>query len=259
MRKLGPIGASTNSDDPAVAAELEALGYDALWLPGAQSDNLAQVAEAVRATKTITVMTGIVSVDQVPAAKVAAAYTALGGRYIPGIGGAHGAKPLATLNAYFDELDATVPASERILSALGPKMLGLARDRAAAAYPFLVTPEYVASAREIVGPDTQLAIVLSVVAEADPARARETVRGGRLRFLAGVPGYVANFRRMGFTDDDIAGLSDRLVDGVTVWGDFDAVLGRLREYQDAGADQLVIQVDALPRDWWSALAETIAG
>ncbi|TNC24879.1 TIGR03620 family F420-dependent LLM class oxidoreductase [Amycolatopsis alkalitolerans] len=250
MTKLGPIGAATRSTEPAVFAEVEALGYDTLWLPG----ELAQVAGAVRATSTITVTTGIVSVDQVPAAEVAAAYTAHGGRYLPGIGGAHGAKPLTTLNAYLDDLDPVVPASDRILSALGPKALKLAHDRAFAAYPFLVTPDYVAAAREIAGPDTDLAVLLMVVPETDPESAREKARGGGLRFLSGLPGYAASFRRMGFSDDEITGVADRLVDGVTVWGGLDAVTARLREYQAAGADQLVVQIDGLPANWRVALA-----
>ncbi|GAB2998495.1 TIGR03620 family F420-dependent LLM class oxidoreductase [Amycolatopsis acidiphila] len=261
MTNLGPIGAATGSGDVATAAELEELGYDTLWLPGGQENNLARVADVVRATSGITVATGILSVDQVPAAEVARTYATLAethpGRFVPGLGGAHGAKPLATLRAYLDELDPVVPASARILSALGPKMLQLARDRAFAAYPFLVTPDYVASARELVGPDTRLAVLLSVVAEADPVPAREAVRGGSLRFLAGIPGYAANFRRMGFTAGEIAGLADRLVDGVTVWGDFDTVVGRLREYRAAGADQLVIQLDGLPREWWAGLATAL--
>jgi probable F420-dependent oxidoreductase len=264
MTNLGPVGAASaavSAGDTETAAELEELGYDTLWLPGGQGNNLGQVAEVVRATSRITVATGILSVDQVPAAEVARTYAALAeshpGRFVPGLGGAHGAKPLATLRAYLDELDPVVPASARVLSALGPKMLELARDRAAGAYPFLVTPEYVAAARELVGTDTQLAVLLNVIPEADPAVAREAVRTGVLRFLAGIPGYAANFRRMGFTADEISGLADRLVDGVTVWGDLDAVAGRLHEYRAAGADQLVIQVDGLSREWWAGLGEAL--
>ncbi|MCU1682639.1 MAG: hypothetical protein JWQ81_3378 [Amycolatopsis sp.] len=245
----------------ATALEVEELGYDTLWLPGGQGNNLAQVVNVVRATSRITVATGILPVDQVPAAEVAEVYAALAeshpGRFVPGLGGAHGAKPLATLNAYLDELDPVVPASARVLSALGPKMLELARDRAAGAYPFLVTPEYVASARALVGPHTRLAVLLTVVAEADSTRAREIVRGGSLQFLSGVPGYAANFRRMGFTESDVANLSDRLVDGVTVWGDLDTVIRRLSEYRAAGADQVVVGLDGLPREWWAVLAKEL--
>jgi probable F420-dependent oxidoreductase len=268
MTNFGPLGASISQVSPeaqeatvSAAKELEELGYDTLWLPGGQGNNLSQVAGVIGGTSRIKVATGIVSVDQVPAAEVAETYTTLAashpGRFVPGLGGAHGAKPLATMNAYLDELDPAVPASARVLSALGPKMLELARDRASGAYPFLVTPDYVASARELVGPQTRLAVLLTVVAEADPERAREVVRGGSLKFLTGVPGYVANFRRMGFSESDVTELSDRLVDGVTVWGDLDQVVRRLTEYRTAGADQVVVQLDGLPHEWWAALADAL--
>lgn len=268
MTTLGPLGASStpsSSGDPAAAitaaAELEELGYDTLWLPGGQSNNLPLVPQVVRGTSRIKVATGIMSVDQVPAAEVAETYTALTeshpGRFVPGLGGAHGPKPLATMNAYLDELDPAVPAAARVLSALGPKMLELARDRASGAYPFLVTTDYVASARELLGPKTALAVLLTVVPERDPARAREVVRGGSLRFLAGVPGYAANFRRMGFSESDVADLSDRLVDALTVWGDFDRVVSRLTEYRAAGADQVVVQLEGVPHEWWAGLAGAI--
>lgn len=62
---------------------------------------------------------------------------------------------------------------------------------------------------------------------------------------------------MGFGDDDISGLSDRLVDGVTVWGDLDTIVRRLTEYRTAGADQIVVQLERLPREWWGRLAEAL--
>jgi probable F420-dependent oxidoreductase len=268
MDNLGPLGAASPVFGPAdiaaaveKAVELEELGFATLWLPGGPNNNLPLVPAVVNATKRITVSNGILAVDRVPAAELAAVYGELAeshpGRYVPGIGGAHGPRPLATLNAYFDELDPGVPPAERVLSAMGPKMLELARDRAAAAYPNLVTPGYVASAREIVGPDTKLVVGVAIVAEADARRAREIVRGGSLPFLSGVPGYVANFRRMGFTDADITGLSDRLVDALTVWGDLDTVVAGLRAYLDAGADQVVIQVDGLPPSWPAELLSAL--
>ncbi|MEU0534587.1 TIGR03620 family F420-dependent LLM class oxidoreductase [Amycolatopsis tolypomycina] len=261
MTKLGPLGATHSAldTDTAVAVELEELGYSALWLAGGQGNNLPQITEVVRATSRIQVASGILSVDRVPSAAVASAYADLpAGRFVVGLGGAHGARPLAALGDYLDEIEDVVPPSARILSALGPRMLELARDRASGAYPYLVTTDYVASAREILGADRQLAVLLNVVADTDQAKVRETVRGGgSLKFLAGMPGYAANFRRMGFTDADIADLSDRLVDGLTVWGDFDAVVARLREYRAAGADQVVVPLDGLPREWWPELVKAL--
>jgi probable F420-dependent oxidoreductase len=262
MTKLGALGAALNTTDPAAAVatatELEELGYATLWLPGGQGNALPLIADVVRGTGRIPVASGILSVDRVPAADVARAYLDLpAGRFLPGLGGAHGPRPLAALNDYLDEIDDAVPASARILSALGPRMLELARDRASGAYPYLVTTDYVASAREILGSGTQLAVLLNVVPEPDAAAAREIVRGGSLRFLAGVPGYAKNFRRMGFTEADVADLSDRLVDGVSVRGDFDTIVARLLEYRAAGADQVVVPLDGLPREWWPRLAEAV--
>lgn len=268
MTKFGPLGGAhsdLNSADTAAAAalatELEDLGYSTLWMAGAQDNNLPQIGNVIRATSRIDVASGILSVDRVPAAEVTAAYTALEqthpGRFVVGLGGAHGAKPLATLNAYLDEVEPVVPRSELILSALGPRMLELARDRASGAYPYLVTPDYVASAREILGGERQLAVLLDVIPEADPTRAREIAREGGMRFLVGFPGYAANLRRMGFGDEDLSGLSDRLVDGVTVWGDADTIVRRIGEYRAAGADQVVVRLDRLPKEWWSRLAEAV--
>ncbi|MFG1644588.1 TIGR03620 family F420-dependent LLM class oxidoreductase [Amycolatopsis sp. NPDC049252] len=261
MTNLGALGATLNTTGPeavAAAAELEELGYAAVWLPGGQASNLPLIADVIHGTATIPVASGILPVDRVPSADVARAYADLpAGRFVVGLGGAHGPRPFATLNDYLDELDDTVPASARILSALGPKMLQLARDRASGAYPFLVTTDYVASAREILGTGKQLVVLLNVVAETDPAAARERAREGSLRFLAGMPGYANNFRRMGFTDADVTDLSDRLVDGLTVRGDLDTVVARLREYRAAGADQVVVPAGDLPREWWPALAEAL--
>jgi probable F420-dependent oxidoreductase len=269
MTKLGPLGgayAELNSADAATAAataaELQDLGYSTIWLAGSQDNNLPQISNVIRGTSRIGVASGILSVDRVPATEVTATYTALEqthpGRFVVGLGGAHGAKPLATLNAYLDQVEPVVPRSELILSALGPRMLELARDRAAGAYPYLVTPDYVASAREILGGEPQLAVLLDVIPEADPARAREIAREGGMRFLAGLPQYAASLRRMGFGDDDIAELSNRLVDGVTVRGDLDAIVGRMEEYRAAGADQIVVQLGRLPREWWGRLAEAVS-
>jgi probable F420-dependent oxidoreductase len=268
MTKIGPIGAAyseLNTADAATAAataaELEELGYSTLWMAGSQGNNLPQIGNVVRGTSRIGVASGILSVDRVPAAEVTAAYSDLEethpGRFLVGLGGAHGAKPLATLNAYLDEVEPVVPRSRLVLSALGPRMLELARDRASGAYPYLVTPDYVASARKILGDERQLAVLLDVIPEAEPVRAREIARDGGMGFLVTVPGYAANLRRMGFGEDDLAQLSDRLVDGVTVWGDLDAIVRRIGEYRAAGADQIVVQLGRLPREWWARLAEAL--
>jgi probable F420-dependent oxidoreductase len=153
-------------------------------------------------------------------------------------------RPLQPLNDYLDQLDQgepPLPASRRILAALGPRKVELARDRAAGAVLLLVTPDYARAARRILGPDKALVISQMVVLQTDAASAREAARGP-LRFLSNVAGYRASFTRMGFTDNDIASLSNELVDQLVAWGTIDTVTARINEYLQVGADQVVLSV-----------------
>jgi probable F420-dependent oxidoreductase len=140
------------------------------------------------------------------------------------------------VNRYLDQLDqaeSPLSAQRRLLAALGPRKLQLARDRCAGAIVLLVTPNYVGAARQILGEQPALVIDQMLVADADPARARQTARRP-LRFLSGLPGYTASFTRMGFTGTDIAGLTDRLVDELIIWGDADTIAARIRQQLQAG-------------------------
>ena len=129
------------------------------------------------------------------------------------------ARPLDTLNAYLDTLDAAgVNAGSRVLAALGPNMLALARDRASGAYPFLVTPSYVTDARAALGADKTLAVLLMVMPTTDREAARQAA-ATPLDFLTKVGGYRRNLLRQGFSESDIDDVSDRLLDGITAWGD----------------------------------------
>jgi probable F420-dependent oxidoreductase len=242
-------------------AELEALGFAAIWVTGGPLEDLQQLANVVRATREIRVGSAILSVDRFSAADVAALYAALEatdpGRFVVGLGGAHGAKPLETLATYLGELDA-VPPQRRVLAALGPRMLDFVRGRAAGALPVLVTPEYTADARTRLGDETSLVVEQLVVLEADATRARQIARGP-LSFLGTMPAYQANFRRMGFSDDEIGQRADRLVDSLIAWGDVDAVAERIAQHRRAGADHVAVNVvaespDALPVDQWRSLA-----
>ena len=134
-----------------------------------------------------------------------------------------------------------MPAGRRILAALGPRKLELARDRAAGAVLLLVTPGYTAQARRILGNDPALVVSQMIVPGTDASRAREAARVP-LSFLSGVRGYRANFARMGFMDTDIASLSDRLVNDLVIWGSAGTITARIREHLDAGADQVALTV-----------------
>src|SRR3954471_18781127 len=112
MTTLGPIGLASSypyTDDSTVVADeaqrVESLGFSTLW----RSGNLPMLGVAVRATTRIPVATGIIPVDSVPAVDVIATYRSLQrdhlGRFVVGLGGAHGTRPLKTLNDYLDTLD----------------------------------------------------------------------------------------------------------------------------------------------------------
>ena len=268
MISLGPVGlAGSNpyTDDPAVVADeahrVEGLGFSTLW----RSGNLPMLDAAVRATTSIPVATGIIPVDSVPAADVIATYRSLHadhpGRFIVGLGGAHGARPLETLNAYLDVLDAAgITAESRVLAALGPNMLALARDRASGAYPFLVTPSNVTDARAVLGADKTLAVLLMVVPTTDRQAARRAV-ATPLDFLTSVGGYRRNLLRQGFSEPDIDDVSDRLLDGITAWGELDSIAARVAEYRAAGADQVVLRILGADDEqvWQVRLAGALTG
>lgn len=254
MNKLdvGPIGIALNvsADETYLdeAAEAERLGYSTIWLPGGQIDSLDRIAAIARATTTIPVGSAIISPDVYAPDAVLRLYADLRAtapnRFVVGLGGSQKPRSLAALNDYFDTLDRgdpPVPAERRILAALGPRKLELARDRCAGAITLLVTPDFTSAARRTLGADSTLVVEQMVVLDTDASHARETARG-RLRFLSGVRGYRSNFERMGFDSTDISGLSDRLVDGLVVSGDAGAIAARISDHREAGADQVVLDV-----------------
>jgi probable F420-dependent oxidoreductase len=265
------------------AAELESLGYSALWIPDVGGDLFGSLANLLGATSTVTIATGILNVWMHTANDAAAAHARLtaehGPRYLCGIGISHRpfidmvnapgtyTKPVDTMAAYLDGLDAAatpLAVADRMLAALGPKMLELARTRTAGTHPYLVTPELTAMARAGIGPDGLVASEVGVVLETDPAKAREIARLHLQTYLA-LPNYANNWKRHGFTDDDIAnGGSDRLVDALIGWGDEAAIAARVQQHRDAGADHVCVQVltsdpGALPVDEWRTLAPVLLG
>jgi probable F420-dependent oxidoreductase len=257
------------------AAELEELGYSALWVPGGAGGPVFDAAGLLlRATSEVTVATGILNIwmhdPEEAAAERAQLDDVYEGRFLLGLGVSHAPivdryeKPLTAMRDYLDSLDAAAPAvpkGDRVLAALGPKMLELARDRSAGAHPYLVSVEHTRRAREALGGGPLLAPELGVILEADEQRARSIARGQLERYM-GMPNYVNNWRRLGFGDEDLAsGGSDRLVDALIAWGDVEAIAERIEEHFDAGADHVCIQVmtggDGLPRDEWRELSAAL--
>jgi probable F420-dependent oxidoreductase len=254
--ELGRIGIWRHPSGltPEMAAEVEALGYGAIWVGGSPGGDLGVVEDLLAATGRIAVATGIVNVWQDDAATIGADYHRITARYperfLLGLGIGHPEAtrdyqhPYAKLVSYLDELDGLkVPAAGRALAALGPRVLKLAADRSAGAHPYLVTPEHTRQARQILGPGPLLAPEQKVVLETDPQRARAIARPRVQDPYLGLTNYVTNLRRLGWTEADLAGGgSDALIDALVVHGDADALGRGVTAHLDAGADHVAVQV-----------------
>ncbi|WP_280397441.1 LLM class F420-dependent oxidoreductase [Nocardia carnea] len=246
---------------PEAAAELESLGYGALWLGGSPTADLPVVEDLLAATETLKVGTSIVNIWTAPAGETAESYHRIEqrfpGRFILGIGVGHPEankpyrSPYEALVEYLDELDAAkVPVAGRMLAALGPKVLKLAADRTAGALPYLTTPKHTEQARTTVG-DALLVPEQKLVLDTDPESARATGRSVVDMYL-GLRNYTTNLKRLGYTDEDIAKPgSDRLLDALAVHGSAEQVAEQVRAHIEAGADHLALQ--ALGEDYLATL------
>ncbi|MET9427197.1 MULTISPECIES: TIGR03620 family F420-dependent LLM class oxidoreductase [unclassified Streptomyces] len=272
------------------AAELEELGYGALWYGEAFGrDTVGQAWLLLSATRHITVASGIANIAfREPNTTAAAARTlgeAFPGRYVLGLGGHRvddtvhqvdgysvptRSRAVTTMRTYLEAMDASPahspipePAPRRLLAALGPKMLKLAAERTWGAHTYFVPVEHTAQARRIMGPDAFLGVEQAVVLDRDLGRAREVATAHVAGYLAAAPHQEANVRRLGFGDEDIGGgPSRRLVDAIVAYGDTEAIRRRVQQHLQAGASHVCVQVltaapATLPRQEWRELAPAL--
>jgi probable F420-dependent oxidoreductase len=246
--QLGRFGLTVDPEGFDSAGELERLGFTTLWIRGGRIDRLDRLTELIGATERAVVGSAIIPPGVYDAASVTALFNGVEavapGRLLVGLGSPHSARPGAALRDYVDQLDAAddpIPKHRRILAAFGPRALDVARNRFAGAMPALLVPDYVAVARERLGPDRILSVGLYVVLDRDGDAARATARQP-LTFLSGLPAYIKSLLRQGFTDDDIATLSDGLVDALVGWGSPADVAERAQQLLTAGADHVHLSV-----------------
>jgi len=266
-------------------AELESLGYGAIWVPEAVGrEPFANAALLLSAGTRIAVGTGIASIHARTAMTMQAGWKTLSeafpARFVLGLGvshqpmveGVHGTtydKPYSTMVSYLDAMDrglffASAPsvAPQRVLAALGPKMLKLSAERGLGAHPYFVPVEHTVIAREALGVGPLLAPEQAVVFETDPTKARAIARTHMATYLR-LPNYTNNLERLGWTDADIAdGGTDALVDAIVAWGSLDTVVARVKAHLDAGADHVSVQVlpadpRGLPLAEWRELATAL--
>src|SRR4029453_12817030 len=208
-------------------AELEQLGYTAAWIPDVGGDLFGPFDNLLGATSTMTIAPGIMNGWRHTPEEAGAWFTRLPddrrARVLLGIGISHApfieeeTSPLATIGAFLDGMDAAgIPEDHRCIAALGPKMLELARDRTAGSHPYLVNPEHTAMARSILG-DKGLFVEQGVVLETDAEQARAIARNA-VSIYTGLPNYVNNWKRLGYSEDEIMSTSDRFIDEIFVGG-----------------------------------------
>jgi probable F420-dependent oxidoreductase len=266
------------AESAEAAAELEELGYTALWIPDVGGPVFDAVENLLAATARTVIATGILNLWMHTPEDVAASYARLtaahGDRFLLGIGVSHAPlidagepgryrKPLAATAAFLDGIDATdqpVPVDHRVLAALGPKMLSLAAHRAGGAHPYLVTPDHTHQARAALGDGPLLLPEQTVILTDDADEARK-IGTDWLRSYLALPNYANNLLRSGFASDDLAQVSDRLFDAIIAWGDEDAISRRIADHLSAGADHVCVQVllsdpRAFPREQWRRIAAT---
>ena len=266
------------------AAEIESLGFGAIWIPEAVNrEVMANSMLLLGATERIVIATGIANLH-------ARTATAMGGghktitsaypdRFLLGIGVSHQVavegfhrgtydKPYSTMVGYLDAMDSAMyvaapPTAEprRVLAALGPKMLRLSAERGAGAHPYFVPVEHTAVAREALGPDALLAPEQAVVLSTDADEARAIARRFMTTYLR-LPNYTNNLLRLGWTEEDITGPTDALVDAIVAWGSLDDIRARVAAHHAAGADHVCLQVlpsdqRALPMVEWRELASAL--
>jgi len=255
------------------AAEIESLGFDTLWFGEyAGRDAFTQAALLLAATSELKVATGIARFDQRTPQSAEGASRSLGeafpGRFVLGLGGHRlGARPVDALREYLEDMDKAEliipqpsPRPLRLLAALGPKMLDLARSQADGVHPYFVPPEHTAAARARLGPDAYIAVEQAVILEPDPSAARALAREHVGTYVELAEHHRRNLQRLGFTEADLADVSDRLVDALVAIGE-EQISARIRAHRDAGADHVCLQVlpqsTTLPVAAWRTLATLI--
>jgi len=265
----------------ALAQSAEALGYGTLWYPESRGYESVALAGYLLANSTrLNIGSSIANIyarDAFTARRALATLNALhGGRFALGLGVSHIPmveglrghrydKPVPAMRAYLDGIRKAgegAPEGPVLLAALGPLMLKLAAAESDGAVPYNVTPEHTAEAAKVLGPNKVLAVEQKVCIEANTTRARALGRKELARYMV-LPNYVNNWKRLGFSDTDLAeGGSDRFIDAMVLNGDAATVKAGLRRHFDAGATHVCIQPvtedgDTAARDaMLKALADT---
>lgn len=266
--RLGRVGLGlTPPATPAVdlrreLSRVEKLGLGSAWtnegIGGKES--LTWLALALGATERLVLGTGVANawarhaaVLQAGAATLADAYP---GRLVLGVGISHRfvveptgqtfARPLRTQREYLETMRASAGEAVAprvpfpvIVGAIGPKMTELARDHADGANPNGLPVAHTRWVRETLGPDKLVVVGVSFVPEADRSKARAIARESPMLRMPDSP-QQRGLKPLGYSEEEIAGASDRVIDDTHALGTPEEIAVRVREHLEAGADHVVL-------------------
>ena len=246
------------------ARKVERLGYGTLWIPEVNGREIfTHASYLLGSTDRLILAAGIANVFmREPMTTIRAARTLaerFDNRFILGLGvsnragnerrGLEWQKPYAFMKQYLEKMRsapyaAPAPGEDPpiVLAAILPKMMELAAAETNGTHTYFVTPEHTAKARAAIGPAKWICAEQAVMLETDAAKARAAARQYMGMYLR-MPGsaYRKNLLSSGFEERDFAGdLSDRLVDGVVVWGSEKNLRERIEAHKKAGANHVCI-------------------
>jgi len=259
----GSLAAQPATVQREVAAEIENLGYGTLWYGEAVArEAFVQASIFLTATSSLVIASGIANIWARDPMAMAAGARALAeawpDRFILGLGVSHApmvaarghdyARPVSAMRDYLDRMGQTLwrgPEVEMppiVLAALGPRMVTLAAERTAGAYPYFTTAEHIRQVRDLLGPEPFLAADLPVVLAAERVEARTTGDAHTNLYLR-TENYRNNLLRLGWKPADLEPPgSDALFDAIISWGNIASVRQRIKDLFGAGADQVVLNL-----------------
>jgi probable F420-dependent oxidoreductase len=259
----GALAAQPAAVQRDVAAEIEQLGYGTLWYgESVAREAFAQASIFLSATSTLVIASGIANIWARDPMAMAAGGRALAeawpDRFILGLGVSHApavatrghdyAKPVSTMRDYLDQMgqapwrgpEAQLPPL--VLAALGPRMVALAAERTAGAYPYFTTADHIRVVRQLLGPEPFLAADLPVVLAGARSEAR-SIGDVHTNVYLRLDNYRNNLLRLGWKPDQLEPPgSDELFDAVVAWGEVATVRARVAALLGAGADQVVLNL-----------------
>lgn len=268
--QLGKLGVWSHVDHlgaedvAAFVQRTEDWGYSTFWLPEAVGrDPFSLIGFLAARTQRIIFATGIANIYARDPMLMKAIWKTVSGlapdRFILGLGVSHShlvsnqrghdyGKPVATMRDYLEAMTKALymgpqPSVDApiVIGALRDRMLELSATLAQGAHPYNVTPEHTKRARAVMGPKALLLPEQMVLAETQPAKAREIARAN-LKIYLRLPNYQNNLKQFDFVDADFeSGGSDRLIDAIVCWGTPEKIARHIEAHLAAGANQVCIQ------------------